>query len=38
VVIRNRGRSRRRGFVETYIDPAARGLDAAYTLRFSRVR
>jgi hypothetical protein len=38
VVIDNRRGSVRRGFVEVYIDPAASGLDAAYTLRFSRVR
>ena len=38
VVIQNRGRSARRGFVQTYIDPSARGLDAGYTLRFRRTR
>jgi hypothetical protein len=38
IVIENRSRSVRRGFVEVYIDPAARGLDSAYTLRFSRLR
>ena len=38
VVIENRSRSQRKGFVEVYIDPAARGLDSAYTLRFARVR
>jgi subtilisin family serine protease len=38
LVIRNtRGRSAR-GFVEIYIDPTARGLDAGYSLRFKRVR
>jgi hypothetical protein len=38
VVIQNsRGRVAR-GFVEVYIDPAARGLDAGYTLKFRRVR
>ena len=38
VVIQNRTRSARRGFVETYIDPGASGLDAAYALRFRRGR
>jgi hypothetical protein len=38
VVIENRSRSTRRGFVEVYIDPAANGLDSAYALRFSRLR
>ena len=38
LVIRNRARSARRAFVETYIDPAANGLDAAYSLRFRRIR
>ena len=37
LVIRNTGRRRARGFVEIYIDPAARGLDAGYSLRFRRV-
>ena len=36
LLIRNSGR-RARGFVEIYIDPAARGLDAGYSLRFKRV-
>jgi hypothetical protein len=38
LVIRNRRKKRARGFVEVYIDPAARGLDAGYSLRFKRVR
>ena len=38
VVIRNGGGSTRRAFVETYIDPSANGLDAAYALRFRRIR
>lgn len=38
LVIDNRRAHARRGFVEVYIDPAARGLDSAYTLRFARVR
>ena len=38
VVIENPGRRRARGFVEIYIDPTARGLDAGYTLKFKRVR
>jgi hypothetical protein len=38
IVIENRSRSVRRGFVEAYIDPSASGLDAAYTLRFRRTR
>ncbi len=37
LVIENRGR-RRGGFVEIYIDPVARGLDAAYALKFKRIR
>jgi subtilisin family serine protease len=38
VLIENSGRRKARGFVEIYIDPAARGLDAGYSLRFRRVR
>jgi len=38
LVIRNRRRRSARGFVEVYIDPTARGLDAGYSLRFKRVR
>jgi subtilisin family serine protease len=38
LVIQNSRRSSARGFVEVYIDPTARGLDAGYSLRFKRVR
>jgi hypothetical protein len=38
VVIANRRRRAVKAFVETYIDPSARGLDSAYSLRFARVR
>jgi len=38
LVIRNTRRSSSRGFVEIYIDPTARGLDAGYSLRFKRIR
>ena len=38
LVIRNTRGSSARGFVEIYIDPTARGLDAGYSLRFKRVR
>ena len=38
IVIRNSGRKRVLGYVEIYIDPTARGLDAGYSLRFKRVR
>ena len=38
LVIQNRRRRSARGFVEIYIDPSARGLDAGYSLRFKRVR
>jgi subtilisin family serine protease len=38
IVIRNRSRKRALGYVEIYIDPTARGLDAGYSLRFKRVR
>jgi hypothetical protein len=38
VVIQNRGRRRAPAFVEVYIDPGARGLDAGYALRLRRVR
>jgi subtilisin family serine protease len=38
LVIENSGRRRRRGFVEIYIDPTARGLDAGYALKFKRIR
>ena len=38
LVIENPGRRRRRGFVEIYIDPTARGLDAGYALKFKRIR
>ena len=38
LVIENPRRRRARGFVQVYIDPSARGLDAAYSLRFRRVR
>jgi hypothetical protein len=37
LVIQNRARTRRRAFVEVYIDPAAAGLDSGYTLRFTRL-
>src|SRR6185503_18992595 len=36
VVIQHSGRKRRKAFVEVYIDPAARGLDAEYRLSFRR--
>ena len=38
LVIRNTRGSSARGFVEIYIDPTARGLDAGYSLRFKRIR
>jgi hypothetical protein len=38
LVIQNSRRRAARGFVEVYIDPAARGLDAGYSLRFRRIR
>jgi hypothetical protein len=38
VVIQNRSRRARRAFIEVYIDPAAKGLDSAYSLRFVRGR
>ena len=38
LVIRNSSRRRARAFVEVYIDPSARGLDAGYSLRFKRAR
>ena len=38
LVIRNTRRRPSAGFVEIYIDPSARGLDAGYSLRFKRVR
>jgi hypothetical protein len=38
VLIENRRRRLAKGFVEIYIDPSAQGLDAAYKLRFARVR
>ena len=38
LVIENSGRRRARAFVEIYIDPSARGLDAGYALKFRRTR
>ena len=38
IVIENPGRRKAPAFVEVYIDPTARGLDAAYALKFRRVR
>ena len=38
IVIMNPGRRRARAFVEVYIDPTARGLDAGYALKFRRTR
>ncbi|MFL5917218.1 MAG: S8 family peptidase [Gaiellaceae bacterium] len=38
IVIQNAGRRRRAAFVEIYIDPVARGLDAGYALKFKRIR
>lgn len=38
LVVHNSRRTRMRGFVEIYIDPTARGLDAGYSLRFKRIR
>jgi subtilisin family serine protease len=38
LVIENGRRRRALGYVEVYIDPFARGLDAGYSLRFKRVR
>jgi subtilisin family serine protease len=38
LVIKNKRRRRVPYFVEIYIDPSARGLDAGYSLRFKRVR
>jgi hypothetical protein len=38
IVIENSARRKRRAFVEIYIDPVARGLDAGYALKFKRIR
>ena len=38
LAIENPGRRKARAFVEVYIDPAARGLDAGYALKFKRIR
>jgi hypothetical protein len=38
IVIANRARGSRRAYIEVYIDPSARSLDASYALRFRRLR
>ena len=38
IVIQNPARGHKRAFVEIYIDPVARGLDAGYALKFKRIR